>query len=189
MRMRAETVAAIFEALDRAGLPAWVDGGWGVDALLGEQSRPHSDLDLIIDAQRVDELRRVLGALGFSERSSDSARAFVLANALCEAIDVHAVRFDARGFGCFDVGDGREWPFPPRAFAATGIVHGRSVRCLSPEAQVMCHAQGYVPTEKDVADMERLQRRFGVVLPLALCRAPTVGPPSAATTDDAVASR
>jgi lincosamide nucleotidyltransferase A/C/D/E len=31
-----------------AGLVVWLDGGWGVDALLGYRSRPHQDLDLVI---------------------------------------------------------------------------------------------------------------------------------------------
>jgi hypothetical protein len=45
-------------------------------------------------------------------------------------------------------------------------------RCLSPEAQVQCHAQGYTPDEADLQDMKLLQDRFGVVLPLALCQQP-----------------
>jgi len=73
------------------------------------------------------------------------------------------------GFGCFLLPDGREWPFPPPAFAGRGTVGGRPVWCLSPEAQVQCHGQGYVPTAKDLADMARLQARFEVVLPLSLC--------------------
>jgi hypothetical protein len=81
----------------------------------------------------------------------------------------HGVRFDARGYGRFLLPDGREWPFPPPAFAGRGTVGGRPVWCLSPEAQVQCHGQGYVPTAKDLADMARLQARFEVVLPLSLC--------------------
>ena len=46
---------------------------------------------------------------------------------------------------------------------------GKAVRCLSPDAQVQCHGQGYTPDEDDLRDMKRLQDRFGVVLPLALC--------------------
>lgn len=34
------------DTLDTHGVPFWVDGGWGVDALLGEQTRSHRDLDL-----------------------------------------------------------------------------------------------------------------------------------------------
>jgi hypothetical protein len=31
------------------GLVVWLDGGWGIDALLGRETRTHADLDLVID--------------------------------------------------------------------------------------------------------------------------------------------
>ena len=43
---------------------------------------------------------------------------------------------------------------------------------LAVDAQVQCHGQGYTPSENDLRDMERLQERFGVVLPVVLCRQP-----------------
>ena len=43
-----------------------------------------------------------------------------------------------------------------------GRIKGLSVRCLSPTTQVLCHAYGYQPTEKDFRDVELLQKRFGV---------------------------
>jgi hypothetical protein len=42
----ATDVLGILDQLDGAGLMVWLDGGWGVDALLGRHSRPHQDLDL-----------------------------------------------------------------------------------------------------------------------------------------------
>jgi lincosamide nucleotidyltransferase A/C/D/E len=44
-------------------------------------------------------------------------------------------------------------------------VHGTAVRCLTAEAQVLCHADGYTPTDKDRTDMALLRERFGVALP------------------------
>jgi hypothetical protein len=43
---RLPEVVDVLERLDRAGVPVWLDGGWGVDALVGRQTRPHRDLDL-----------------------------------------------------------------------------------------------------------------------------------------------
>ena len=40
MTMDAAGVIAVVRALDAAGIVVWLDGGWGVDALLGAQSRP-----------------------------------------------------------------------------------------------------------------------------------------------------
>lgn len=39
-------VIEVLDCLDAAEVTAWLDGGWGVDALVGSQTRPHSDLDL-----------------------------------------------------------------------------------------------------------------------------------------------
>lgn len=39
-----------------------------------------------------------------------------------------------------------------------------SVHCLSPVTEALCHIQGYVPTGKDLRDMESLRERFGVEL-------------------------
>ena len=46
MTSSSNDVLATLALLGRAGVTAWVDGGWGVDALLGVISRVHSDLDL-----------------------------------------------------------------------------------------------------------------------------------------------
>lgn len=168
--MDARAVLEILAALDHASVQVWLDGGWGVDALLGEQTRDHSDLDLIVSTTDVDRVRQVLIDAGFAKKPGTSRTNLVLAARDGREVDVHAVDFDQAGYGSFDLPDGRRWPLPPAAFAARGRVMGREVPCLSADAQVQCHAQGYEPTETDLRDMERLQERFGVVLPLTLAR-------------------
>ena len=168
--MTAAAVVEIVELLDAASVEICLDGGWGVDALLEAQSREHRDLDVILDVAALPGLRNALAAAGFREKPGGSATNFVLVDPRGREIDVHGIAFDARGFGVFRLPDGRTWPFPPSAFLGEGRVAGRKVRCLSAEAQVQCHGQGYAPVEKDLHDMERLQGKFGVVLPLQLCR-------------------
>jgi lincosamide nucleotidyltransferase A/C/D/E len=41
-------VIDFYTTLENLGIEIWVDGGWGVDALLGEQTLPHKDLDIAI---------------------------------------------------------------------------------------------------------------------------------------------
>ena len=48
MEIDAADASRILGQLEAAGLVVWLDGGWGVDALLGRQTRPHQDLDLVI---------------------------------------------------------------------------------------------------------------------------------------------
>jgi lincosamide nucleotidyltransferase A/C/D/E len=38
------------------GIRVWLDGGWAVDASLGSQTRPHSDLDIVIEERHVERL-------------------------------------------------------------------------------------------------------------------------------------
>jgi lincosamide nucleotidyltransferase A/C/D/E len=40
--------AELIAFLDENGLEVYVDGGWAIDAVLGEQTRPHDDLDIAV---------------------------------------------------------------------------------------------------------------------------------------------
>ncbi|MGH0035700.1 MAG: nucleotidyltransferase domain-containing protein [Myxococcota bacterium] len=44
--MNEDAVLEVLETLEGAGVRAWLDGGWGVDALLGERTREHADLTI-----------------------------------------------------------------------------------------------------------------------------------------------
>ena len=46
--MTADDVVEIVAWLQAAQVDIWLDGGWGVDALVGEQTRAHKDLDVIV---------------------------------------------------------------------------------------------------------------------------------------------
>jgi lincosamide nucleotidyltransferase A/C/D/E len=169
------TSAAVLEFLDlmeASSIDVCLDGGWGIDALLGEQTREHRDLDIIMRVEELPRLVAVTRALGYTRQPGSTETNVVLKTESGRQVDVHAIAFDERGFGVFALADSRKWPFPPSAFQGRGRIQGKVVRCLSPEAQVQCHAQGYTPDETDFQDMKRLQDRFGVVLPLALCQPP-----------------
>lgn len=165
-----EQVIAFTKLVQGFSIPIWIDGGWGVDALLCNQTRSHSDLDIIININDLTQLKEILISNQFELCLEPDCTGIAFNSKSGLAVDVHCVRFDKRGFGIFDLPDGREWPLPPSAFQGSGNIGGMLVNCLSPDAQVQCHGQGYQPTEKDLADMEALQNQFGVVLPLALCR-------------------
>jgi lincosamide nucleotidyltransferase A/C/D/E len=168
--MTSDAVLEFLELMEASSIDVWLDGGWGIDALLGEQTREHGDLDIIIRVEDLQRLGAVTRALGYVRQPGGTETNFVLKTESGHEVDVHAVAFDERSFGIFALPDGRKWPFPPSAFLGHGRIQGRDVRCLSAEAQVQCHAQGYAPDETDFKDMKLLQNRFGVVLPLALCK-------------------
>ena len=47
--MTASAVVEVASCLEEAGLAHWLCGGWGVDALVGRQTRRHGDLDVVVD--------------------------------------------------------------------------------------------------------------------------------------------
>jgi lincosamide nucleotidyltransferase A/C/D/E len=167
--MEADEVVALLGALEEAGVQTWLDGGWGVDALLGRQTRPHDDLDLVVPLADVPTLRRVLAERGYRVAGGGAPMSIELLDAAGRQVDVHPVVFDDAGNGVYLMRTGEEWTYPAEGFTGAGAVLGRAVRCLSPETQILCH-QGYELDEDDVDDLRALREAFGVELPRALAR-------------------
>jgi lincosamide nucleotidyltransferase A/C/D/E len=170
--MTSSALVELLRLLDEASIAVWLDGGWGVGALLKTQTRPHKDVDLILRVSDVPKLRKVLERRGFAVKEGSSPNSFVLANGSGLEVDVHAVVFDEDGNGVYRMQNGEDWIYPAEGFGGRGVVGSKRVHCLSPTTQVLCHAHGYTPTEKDFRDMELLQERFGVELPPQLKRTP-----------------
>ena len=51
--MTSTDVISFYTELDKRGIEIWIDGGCGVDALLGKQTRPHEDLDIVIQQKEL----------------------------------------------------------------------------------------------------------------------------------------
>jgi len=163
--MRAQDVVRVLDALEGGGVDVWVNGGWGVDALLEEQTREHDDLDIVVAVDHVPALIVLLANLGYSEIKAwpDSPEVIVLRDPDDRRVDMHPVRFDDEGRGIQRIEGGRDWAYPAAGFAGTGTIGGRAIRCLTPEAQILCHAD-YELDEDDIRDVEALRARFGVEL-------------------------
>jgi lincosamide nucleotidyltransferase A/C/D/E len=65
--MTADDVLDILAALRQAGVDVWIGGGWGIDALVGEQTRPHRDLDLAHRDNQEPAVVATLAKAGFVE--------------------------------------------------------------------------------------------------------------------------
>ena len=92
--MTAASVLQILDAMSQAGVEACLDGGWGVDALLGERTRPHADLDLIVSLDEIPQLVPALTAIGFTVNPGWTAKNFVLRDAGGREVDAarHSLR-------------------------------------------------------------------------------------------------
>ena len=69
--MNIADVIDLYTQLDHLGIEVWLDGGWGVDALLGEQTRPHSDVDIVIQHKDAPKLRELLERQGYQDVPRD----------------------------------------------------------------------------------------------------------------------
>jgi lincosamide nucleotidyltransferase A/C/D/E len=162
--MDAQSLLRIVDRLERDGIHVWLDGGWGVDALLGRGTREHDDLDLVAELRHAERIPELLGDLGYELIAGGAPKSFVLVDEVGRQVDVHPVTFDADGGGVYEMDGDRTWTYPAVGFSGRGIVDGRTVRCLSPEVQVLVHA-GYELGEKDYLELYLLRERFGVELP------------------------
>jgi lincosamide nucleotidyltransferase A/C/D/E len=162
--MDAATLRQIVEHLEENGVEVWLDGGWGVDALLGRETREHDDLDLVAELRHSDRIVELLAGLGYMLVAGGAPKSFALVDAVGRQVDVHPVSFDAEGGGVYEMDDGSPWIYPAQGFSGQGAVDGAPVRCLSPEVQVIVHA-GYELGEKDYWELYLLRERFGVDLP------------------------
>ena len=159
-------VVRILRRLEEASVSTWLDGGWGVDALLRKQSRVHDDLDLIATVADSPALISGLGDLGYELAAGAPHTNYVLLDGVGRQVDVHPVTFDAGGNGIYRMANGRDWAFPSRGFAGTGLVDGYEVHCLTADVQVLCHnAADYQFDEDDYRDLWSLHERFGVEVP------------------------
>src|SRR5437773_2317745 len=98
-RMTEGDVLAAMDSLARNGIDAWVGGGWGVDAVVGETTRPHRDLDLAIRSTHMERAIEVLGRLGYRPSLDLRPVRLVLSAPAGPSIDLHPVTFDPQGVG------------------------------------------------------------------------------------------
>ena len=162
--MTADKVHWFLDLFDELGLKVWIDGGWGVDALLGECTREHQDLDIMISWEDSAILTEALFAHGFVDIHTDDRkdRNFVMGHSLHGRIDFHVFELTEGGGAIYGPGE-IDWVITESELDAVGIIGGREVRCLSADYQVRSHT-GYPLQDTDFADMRALQKKFGVKL-------------------------
>ena len=162
--MTADMVHWFLDLFDELGIKVWIDGGWGVDALLGEGTREHQDLDIIISWEAAAILTEALFARGFVDIPTDDRkdRNFVMGHQLHGLIDFHVIDLTEDGGAIYGPGE-IDWVITESELNAVGFIGGREVQCLSVDYQVRSHS-GYTLQDTDFADLRALQERYGVAL-------------------------
>ena len=158
-------VISIYCQVNDFGISIWIDGGWAVDALLEKQTRPHEDLDIVIEQADLPKLREFLLVLGYRdvERDDTSSWNFVLGDEQGRLIDVHAVVLDEDGNGLYGPIE-KGITYPAGSLTGHGVIDGHIVKCISPAHLVGFHT-GYELRPQDLHDVALLCERFALALP------------------------
>lgn len=140
------TVLIALATLEACGVEAALMGGWGADALVGEQLRPHHDLDLIVNPDHLDKALIALSAIGFVEWFRDLSptpfgdlqmeSAVIVRDPAMHVVDLHSMRLD-----------------PTEPALAEGTIGGRRVTCMPAELQIRANAKSH-------ARSRRVKRRY-----------------------------
>ncbi|MGH3188642.1 MAG: nucleotidyltransferase domain-containing protein [Streptosporangiaceae bacterium] len=148
---------AILDELAAEGVQGWLAGGWGVDALLGRQTRPHNDIDLVISADEpaFKQIDQALGREGFwfvgtfHHPGIPIPWCHTWRHHAGAKVEVLPVPLTKPPFAT-DTPGGVGQPF------AEGSIDGRPVPCISAELQLLLH-EGYRQREADNHDVALLR--------------------------------
>ena len=139
----------------------WLDGGWGVDALLGEETRSHNDIDLFVEEKNGKTFIEILKEKGFTEviEAYTTTDHTVWKDDKDRIIDLHVFEFNEQGDLVFE-GES----YPSNVFSGIGKIGNKVVKCIDAENQVLFHL-GYEHDENDVHDVRLLCERFNIPVP------------------------
>ncbi len=152
VEMTASDVLTVCHAVAARTDRWWVEGGWGVDALLGRQTRKHCDLDLGTsdDESEIDAVVAALGDLGLRVLNDRRAPVFSvprmiwLADSAGHSVEVYPVNLDAVPFRVADGGE---------PALVTGTVGDEQVPCLAGWLHVKVRSRGYRWRSSDRHDL------------------------------------
>jgi aminoglycoside-2''-adenylyltransferase len=165
MTAQLRIIKAVVNALDAAGIPAWLFGGWGLDARIGRITREHGDVEFWverIDAERSKAVLTGAGATALATQPPEESCEFTW-----DGADFSTAYFDRRTDGAFIQLEGRwsDWLFPPGSFSdEPGALDGMPVRAMSVAGMLAMKEQyphlrnGGPWRQKDIDDIKVLRR-------------------------------
>ena len=121
----------------------WLDGGWGVDALLGKVTRQHNDIDLFVEEKNYNKFIEIIKNKGFNEIVVEytSEVHTIWSDNKLRIIDLHMFK---------DNCDGK--------------IGNIMVSCINAKNQVLFHL-GYEFGESDIHDVKLLCKEFNIPIP------------------------
>jgi len=150
-----EDLFTVLDLIEAAGIPYWLDGGWGVDALCGRQTRPHRDIDIDFDATYTQQLLDLLTAHGYKITTDWRPVRIELYHPRLSYIDIHPFQVMPDGTASQADPTGGRYQFPADYFT-TVTYAGRTIPAISIKGQEAFHT-GYDLRETDKQDLQNLK--------------------------------
>ncbi|MBO5135757.1 MAG: lincosamide nucleotidyltransferase Lnu(C) [Clostridia bacterium] len=154
-------VKQILRLAMEAEIKVFLDGGWGVDALIGYETRTHNDIDIFVEKNDYHKFIQIIKDNGFYEIKMEytTTSHTVWEDENKRIIDLH----------CFEYTDDDKILyegncFPLETFTGRGKVEDIEVSCIEPYSQVMFHL-GYEFDENDMHDVKLLCETFHIEIP------------------------
>ena len=159
--VRTEDACEIIKYALQNEIKVYLDGGWGVDALLKRESRIHNDIDLFVELKHYHDYIYVIKQHGFEEVNTDYTTDghTVWKDDKQRIIDLHCFEYTKNGEILYE-GD----CFPSEIFSGIGKIEEIEVSCIEPYSQLLFHL-GYDYDENDMHDVKLLCEVFHMELP------------------------
>jgi hypothetical protein len=146
------------------GIPAWLFGGWGLDARIGRITRQHGDVEFWVERVHADRSKAALvaaGAIALATQPPAEACEFTWDDA-----EFSTAYFDRQRHGSFIqlLGRWSDWRLPPGSFSDEPVVlDGTPVLAMSVSGMLAMKEQyptlrnGSPWRQKDIADIAVLR--------------------------------
>jgi len=157
-------IRRVIAVTQAAGIPAWLFGGWGLDARIGRITREHGDVEFWVERGHADRSRALLteaGATALATQPPEESCEFTW-----DAVPFSTAYFDRQPDGSSSQPLGRfsDWQFPPGSFGDdSGTLDGMPVLAMSVAGMLAMKEQfphlrnGRPWRPKDITDIEILR--------------------------------
>ena len=149
-----ENLMEVLDLLDSLKIKYWIDGGWGVDILLGKQNREHRDIDVDFDGKFTEILLDTLKGKGYEITTDWSPTRIELYHPELGYIDIHPLIISEDG-SAKQAGLNDDWYDFKAEWFSSALFEERIIPCISAEAQKLFHS-GYELREVDKIDLKNL---------------------------------
>ena len=162
-QLQLQLIEEVTTFLQSANVPHWLFGGWAVDFLVGEITRPHDDVDFVIWARDAQVVRRMLAQHRYTESVTHSSTDTTIFYKQEQRLEIVFIDRNQAG-QIVTPGVWADWPWLAGTFEEAPARLGdlmcpvtSAASLLETKERYAQHPAGEPLREKDVADIERLR--------------------------------